>query len=351
MTRSGRALVLAATLNAILACTAHAQTIIVRSAPPGSTIELTVNTETVGTATADSAGDARIVANMFATPGKTETDAYLYVDFCKDNRRVVIVERSGQAAPPPQGCDRRQILGLFLVRRISTLVVNAAGPNPTVLLRQGSVSLSPKRVWEPSPAGLHVFGGGGITQIRDAVTLACGNVSNCSGDESPLGYTVGATYWFTRYLAAEGSYTKPGDITVQGSGDSFTFNSFLDSEIYAMSGKVGLPARRFRVYGQVGANYHRSSSGTSETVQDVTVTNDDGTETVIPGGVQTFNLKMSGWGWQFAGGSEFWLLPRVAVYGEIGWTWIKGEAEDDADGEIDDRYTTIIGGIRLRLWR
>ena len=83
----------------------------------------------------------------------------------------------------------------------------------------------------------------------------------------------------------------------------------------------------------------------------MTITNDDGTETVIPGGVQTFNLKNSGWGWQFAGGSEFWLLPRVAVYGEIGWTWIKGEAEDDADGEIDDRVTTMIGGIRLRLWR
>src|SRR5688572_3380357 len=230
MTRSGRVLTLAATLNAILACTAHAQTVIVRRAPPGSTIELVVNTETVGSTTADASGDARLTTNMFAAPGKSETDAFLFVDFCTDNRRIVIVERSGQPVQPPAGCDRRQILGVYLVRRISTLVVNAAGPNPTVLLRQGSVSLTPKRVWEPSPAGLHVFGGGGLMQIRDAVGLACGNVSNCSGDESDIGYTVGVTYWFTRYLAAEGSYTKPGDITVQGSGDAFTFNSFLDSE-------------------------------------------------------------------------------------------------------------------------
>jgi Outer membrane protein beta-barrel domain len=350
MTRSGRVLTLAATLNAILACTAHAQTVIVRRAPPGSTIELVVNTETVGSTTADASGDARLTTNMFAAPGKSETDAFLFVDFCTDNRRIVIVERSGQPAQPPAGCDRRQILGVYLVRKISTLVVNAAGPNPTVLLRQGSVSLRPSRVWTPSPAGLHVFGGGGLMQIRDAVGLACGNVSNCSGDDSAIGYTVGATYWFSRYLAAEGSFTKPAEVTIEGSGDDFRFTSFQDSEIYAMSGKVGFPTRRLRFYGQAGANYHRSTSGTSETLDDITVTNDDGTETVIEGGVQTFNLKTSGWSWQFGGGAEFWILPRVAAYGEVGWTWIKGEAEDDGDGATDDRYRSFVGGIRLRLW-
>ena len=351
MTTSGRALALAATLNAILAGTAGAQTVIVRSAPPGSTIDVVVNTETAGSETANEAGDARLVLNMFTTAGKTETDVYLFVDFCKDNRRVVIAERTGQTTPPAAGCDRRQILGVFLVKRITTLVVNAAGPNPTVLLRQGAVSLTPKRVWQPAPAGLHVFGGAGLMQIRDAVALACGNVGNCSGDKSGVGYTGGVTYWFSRYLGAEFGFTKPAEITIQGSGDSFTFTGFMDPEIYALSGKVGFPARRFRLYGQVGANYHRSSQGTSETVQDVTVTNDDGTETVIPGGVQTFNLKASGWGWQFGGGTEFWLMPRLAVYGEVGWTWIIGDAEEEAIGKIDDRYTSIIGGIRLRLGR
>jgi hypothetical protein len=352
MTRSGRALALAALFNAILACTAHAQTVIVRSAPPGAPIEVLVNTEAAGSATADASGDARVTLNMFAAAGKSETDAYLFVDFCQDNRRrVLIVERSGQSPPPVPGCDRRQILGVYLVRRITTLVVNTAGPNPTVLLRQGAVSLTPKRVWQPAPAGLHVFGGAGLMQIRDAVALACGNVANCTGDESDVGYTGGVTYWFSRYLAAEFSFTKPAEIAVQGSADDFTFTSFMDSEIYAVSGKVGFPARRFRPYGVVGANYHRTSQGTSETVEDVTVTNDDGTETVIPGGVQTFNLKASGWGWQFGGGSEFWLMPRLAVYGEVGWTWIIGDAEDEAIGKIDDRYTSIIGGLRLRLGR
>ena len=352
MTRSGRALALAALFTTILAGTAHAQTVIVRSAPAGAPIDLLVNTETAGSTTANASGDARLTLNMFAAAGKSETDAYLFVDFCKDDRRrVLIVERSGQAPAAVPGCDRRQILGVYLVRRITTLVVNVAGPNPTVLLRQGAVSLTPKRVWQPAPAGFHVFGGGGLMQIRDAVAFACGNVGNCSGDESGVGYTAGVTYWFSRYLGAEFSYTKPAEITIQGSGDAFTFTGFMDPEIYALSGKVGFPARRFRLYGQVGANYHRSSQGTSETVEDITVTNEDGTETVIPGGVQTFNLKASGWGWQFGGGTELWLMPRLAVYGEVGWTWIIGDAEDDAIGKIDDRYTSIIGGIRLRLGR
>jgi hypothetical protein len=352
MTRSGRALALAALFNAILACTAHAQTVIVRSAPPGAPIEVLVNTEAAGSATADASGDARVTLDMFAAAGKSETDAYLFVDFCQDNRRrVMIVERSGQSPPAVPGCDRRQILGVYLVRRITTLVINAAGPNPTVLLRQGAVSLTPKRVWQPAPAGLHVFGGAGLITVRDAVLLACGNVSNCSGDKSDVGYTGGVTYWFSRYIAAEGSYIKPAEITIQGSADDFTFTSFLDSEIYTMAGKVGFPARRFRFYGQVGANYHRSSSGTSETVEDVTITNEDGTETIIEGGVQTFNVKMSGWGWQFGGGAEFWLMPRLAVYGEVGSLWIKGEAEDAAEASIDDRFTTLIGGVRLRLGR
>jgi hypothetical protein len=352
MTRSGRALVLAALFNAILAGAAHAQTVIVRSAPPAAPIEVLVNTEAAGSATADASGDARVTLNMFAAAGKSETDAYLFVDFCQDNRRrVLIVERSGQPPAPVPGCDRRQILGVYLVRRITTLVVNAAGPNPTVLLRQGAVSLTPKRVWQPAPAGLHVFGGAGLMQIRDAVALACGNVSNCTGDESDVGYTGGVTYWFSRYLAAEFSFTKPAEIAIQGSTDAFTFTSFMDSEIYALSGKVGFPARRFRPYGFVGANYHRTSQGTSETVDDVTVTNDDGTETVIPGGVQTFNLEAAGWGWQFGGGTEFWLMPRLAVYGEVGWTWIIGDAEEEAIGKIDDRYTSIVAGVRLRLGR
>ena len=95
-----------------------------------------------------------------------------------------------------------------------------------------------------------------------------------------------------RYLAAEGSFTKPAEVTIEGSADTFRFTSFQDSEIYAIAGKVGFPTRRLRFYGQVGTNYHRSTSGTSETVDDVTVTHEDGTETVVEGGVQTFNLRI-----------------------------------------------------------
>ncbi len=351
MTRHWRPLIVAATLNAIVAGTAHAQTVIVRGAPPGSTIELAINTETVGSAAADAAGDARLTADMFSAPGKTQTDAYLFVDVCKESRRVLIVERAVQPPAPAPGCDRRQILGLFLVRRVTTLVVNAAGPNPTVLLRQGPVSLTPEKAWTPSPAGLILFGGGGLTEVRDAVRLACGNVSDCAGDPSGWGFAAGATYWVTRYLGAEFSFIKPSEFTVEGNGGTFRFTSFLDPQIFTLSGKVGIPVGRMRFFGQAGTNYHRATSGTNQTIEDVTIVAEDGSEIVVEGGTQTFSLETAGWGWQFGGGGELWLASRIAIYGEVGWTWLKGSAVGDAEGEIDERVTTAIVGLRVRVGR
>jgi hypothetical protein len=341
----------AAALSAVIAGTANAQTVVVRGVPPGSTIELVVNTETAGSATADAAGDARLTANMFAAPGTSERDAYLYVDTCKDRQRILIVERAVQPMPSEAGCERRQILGLFLVRRVTTLVVNAAGPNPTVLLRQGPVSLTPETAWTPSPAGLIVFGGGGLTEVRSAVRLACGTVSDCGGDPSGWGFAAGAAYWFTRYLGAEFTFVKPSEWTVEGNGGAFRFNSFFDPQIFNISGIVGIPVRRMRFYGKAGTNYHRATSGTNQTIEDVTIVGEDESETVIEGGTQTFSLETAGWGWQFGGGAEFWAAPRIAIYGDIGWTWLKGTALDDADGELDERVLSAMVGLRLRLGR
>lgn len=351
MTTRWRQLFLAAALNAIIAGSASGQTAIVRGLPPGTPIELAVNTDIVGTATADAAGDARVTTNMFTTPGRTETDAYLYLDICKESRRVLIVERAAQPAPPQPGCDRRQILGLFLVRRVTTVVVDASGPNPTVRVRQGSVSLTPGRPWTPGPTGLMIFGSGGLTEIRDATRLACGAVSPCTTDPSGVGFTGGVNYWFTRYLGAEASFVKTTEFTVQGDGGTFRFDTFFDAQIVNISGKIGFPVGRMRFYGKGGTNYHRATSGTNQTIDDVTIVAEDGTETVIEGGTQTFSVETAGWGWQFGGGAELWFGPRVALYGDIGWTFLKGKSLDDDEGEIDDRVTTAMIGVRLRVGR
>ena len=327
---------------------AMAQTVIVRSAPPGSTVEVVLNAAPLTSATVDAAGDARLAFNLTTAAGKTETDVSIYVDVCDKVRRVVFVERGMQ--PPPQGadCERRQIVGLFIVRRVSTLVVNVGGPNPTVLLRQGSVDLSPPRAWSSAPTGLIVFGGAGLATFRDAVAIACGNVTPCDGDETRFTYTGGAAYWITRFLAVEGSYVKAANVTVTGSGNTFRFDSFLEPHLATVSGKVGLPLGPVRLYGQVGANYHRATFGTTQTVDDVTVTI-DGVEQTIEGATQTFEQKTAGWGWQLGGGAEAWVAARLAIYAEAARFVIKGSARDDSEGSIDERVTAYLFGARIRI--
>ena len=129
-------------------------------------------------------------------------------------RRVVIVERDRLPPAPEAGCTRRQISGVFWVRPVNTIVIDAGGANPTLLLIKGSYSLDPDKPDRPRTAslgGLVVFGGGGFGAFRDVRALACGNVTPCGGHDSGLGYTAGATYWFGRFVGAEGQLPEAGE--------------------------------------------------------------------------------------------------------------------------------------------
>src|SRR5688500_1386088 len=233
---------------------ASAQTLIVRHAPIGSTVELMVNSTKAGTAQADAAGDVRIPINLPAHISKSEIDARVYVDVCDSLRRVLVVERN--TAPPPSetDCARQEITGIFEVRRVSTLVVNAAGPVATLLLRQGPYSLRPPTAWRLAPKGLVVFGGGGFAKYPSALEFGCEGVTTCAGDDSGAAYTGGAEYWFTRYIAAEGGYFKPPELTVTGSGTGYRFNSSLDPHVVTIAGKVGVPIGPVRLYAKAGVN-------------------------------------------------------------------------------------------------
>lgn len=351
MTNPCRPLALAAAIEMIVGVgVATAQTVIVRNAPPGSTIELVLNAATIGSAPADRAGDATLAVNVSANAGKTETDAHIYVDVCGNMRRVLLVEQGMQPPPRAGGCDRTEIAGLFLVRQVTTLVVDVGGSTPTMWLRQGPAPPEwlirgpgrdrPARVWSALPTGLVLFGGGGLVKFRDAIFLACGNVTECGGDDFPLGYTAGAAYWFSPFLAAEASYMT-AKLAVNGRGDNFRFNSFLDTDVLTVVGKGGVPLGPVRLYGQAGANYHRATSGTTQTLENVTGTT----------GAQTFELRTAGWGWLFGGGAEAWVAPSFAIYGEVGRAALKGAARDNGEGAIDDRLTVILLGARVRIGR
>jgi hypothetical protein len=195
-----------------------------------------------------------------------------------------------------------------------------------------------------------LFGGGGFAMFGDTVALACGNVEECNGKDSRGALAAGVAYWFTRYLAAEAGYVKPGEVTVDGSAENFRFTSVLDAELATVGGKIGVPRGPVRLFGQIGANYHRATFGTTQTNEDVTRTIDDVTQT-IPGGTQTFDLRTAGWGWQFGGGLEVWVTRAFALSAEGGRATLKGTARDGADGALDESLTFFLFGARLRLGR
>lgn len=334
-----RLLTLAAALNLIVCVgAATAQTVIVRNAPPDSSVEVVLNDEAVGSAKTNEKGDALVPVGLSERLMKTATDAQIFVDVCPTVRRVLIVERAAQVPLQDAGCTRRDMGGIFVVRQVSSLVVDVGGASPTLMLRQGKVSLDPPRVWKPAPTGLVLFGGGAFNKFGDVTTVACGNVSTCSGDQAGLGYTFGAAYWVLPFLAAEGTYIKPPDATATGTLDNATFNSVFEAQILTIVGKAGIPLGPLRPFGQVGASYHQSKFRTTQTM----------TGAVEPNTL-SYELRTDGWGWVFGGGMEVWLSSVFGFYGEFGTASIKGTAKDDEEGVVDDRATYVLFGGRVRL--
>jgi len=339
MMATRRLLAIAAALNlTVCVGAATAQTVIVRNAPPESTVEVVLNDTPVGTAKANEKGDALVSVGMSERLMKTETDAQILVDTCPTLRRVLVIERAVQVPVQDVGCTRRDMGGMFLIKPVSSIVIDVGGPSPTLLLRQDKVSLDPPRVWKPSPTGVVIFGGWGFTKFGDVVPTACGNLSTCSGDQSTTGYTFGAAYWITPWLAGEGAYIKPGNPTAGATADTFKFDSEFDAQVLTVQGKVGLPKGPIRPYGQVGASYHQAKFRTNQTM----------TSQASPNTL-SYELRTSGWGLAFGGGMEVWFSSIFGIYGEFGSVAVKGPAKDDAEGSVDDRLTSFLFGARVRL--
>jgi hypothetical protein len=338
---------------------AAAQTVIVRNAPAGAAVEVMFDAARVATGKADALGDASVPVRLQATSGTSEVDVRVYVDFCGTLRRVGLVERVSLPPTPADGCERKDIPGLFVLKSNTTLLVDTAAQRTTVWVRQGPVPKEwmlkegemperPAGVRRPSPRGLVIFGGGGLTMFRDGLTADCGNVQDCAPKNSGLSYTAGAAVWITRYLAIEGSYIKPKTLKVTGSGTLYTFNSSLETQFVTGAAKIGVPIGPVRFYGIAGIDYHRALRTTTQVNQDSSVTVDDVT-TTIPGNTQTFATATSGVGWLFGGGMEGWVTKSFAIYGDITRAKVKGTGLNNTEGAIDDRATFLVAGIRIRL--
>lgn len=330
-----RLLALAAALNIAAAGTAAAQTVLVKGAKPGETVDLVVNDAPAVSGKVGGDGAVTVLGTIpLNSANRPEMDARLYLDACENVRRVLVVDRNQLPPPPEAGCTRTEVSGIYWVRQRSTIVVDVSKPIADVLLRQGQYNPNaPSR--RLAPKGLVAFGGGGVGKFSHVTAIACGDVTNCSGSGYVGAFNLGGTFWITRWLGVEGSYLRPSVVTTEGSGSTFTFKHEFDSNMVNFVGKLGIPVGPVRIYGQGGTTFHEATDRMVET---------------IGGESQTVETSTDGWSYTFGGGIEAWISDRLALYGEAGRTKVKGEERKSGVIKIDDNLMHYMFGVRFRIF-
>ncbi len=344
-------LALAAALGIIMTCApAAAQTVIVRSAPQGATIEARVN-ELVKSATADASGDATIPVPLPA--GTLELRVRGFVDACGATIRVYLTD-SGISPPFEAGCNRTDVVGLFIMRSTTTFVIDMYESRASLHLTQGNVPRSwlDRNYRSPfdtvAPQGLVVFAGTGGVFLNHFAEGLCASATTCAASGTALGASGGIAYWFNRFVGAQITFAQGSDLDGTGTGSGHHFENAMESKVMTITGNASTVVQRSRVYAMGGLNYHQATFTTIQTVDDRSVSV-DGAIVTIPGGTQTLEHKTAGWNWMFGGGLEVWLTKWLGFYGEFQTNRLHANDIGTEQNGIDDQQFLIMGGVRLHL--
>jgi len=215
-----------------------------------------------------------------------------------------------------------------------------------------NAQLEPERgpAWD-MPVGLIVFGGAGAGKFVWTDLVACGTGTDvCTPGDWALTFRTGADLWINRFLAVSGSYLKPLEMKTTGSGTGYRFTTTLAPDVATIGGKGGFPIGRVRIFAESGGTYQRSNLQTTQSVNPITMTNDEGEAVVVsPGGTQVFNMQTSGWSWYVDAGVEVWLSPKWGVYGEAGRVGLHGTPRAGGEGGLEETVIYFVGGVRVRL--
>lgn len=352
----GRVLVASLLHVMVVPGVAASQSILVTRVSPGTTVELVVNRASVGTATAGAERMVRLVLPLAAQVGKPEIAARLFVDTCPKAIRIVVAERGAQELPAGE-CTRREVVGVYLVREVTTLLVSLSDPVPTVRIRQGPAppawlvseaqggTIIPRAV--RAPAGLLLGGGGHLAAFRNFGSTHCGDVSDCTAKGTRPAYAAVLSVWPWRFLGASAAYIRPSRFAADGSGGTYRFTARLDAHLLAITATVGAPVGRARLFGQGGAVYHRARATISQTIDSVIQPADPATP--IEAGTELFQTDTAGWGWIVGGGLELWLSPRVALLAGLDRAAVRGDAVDGSEAKLAEGVILVTVGLRLRL--
>lgn len=350
-----RAVALSATVGAGIAT---AQTVVVRDAQPGAPVEVQVNGGTPLTATADRLGDATI--KLASPAGAQETEVRMVIEKCPDRVRVLIVG-PGITAEAAANCNRTEIPWLFVMRPVTSFVVDLAGTAPAVHLRQGPVpaewllrgaaaqAAQSGPTVEP-PVGFLVAGHVGLSNHSKMPDVACGSVTSCTGSTAKGSFGATAAYWFTPVLGVRAGYFKPGSFSAEGEGSNYSFDSSLKTQLATVEGVVGAAVGQARIYGFGGVHRHKATFVQNETIESSTITIDN-VPTTFEGGSFSSTLETNGWGWQAGGGLEWWFTRHVSVFGEGQYLRLRGQDVNGTDARVEENLMTIATGIRIYIGR
>ena len=329
---------------------ASAQTVVLRHAVPGSTLEL------VGAAKADAGGTATVTTKSI----EGQMDGNIWLETCDDDHRVILAKPG--AAIPTTGCRRAQIGGLYLLQRVTSLVIDTSTTS-SLLIRQGP----PYNTWltdarpqvakaasEPDTrtggassattnssaasaplfplSGPTVFGGAGLGKTLHFGEQACGSVT-CEWDE-PIQYGGGVAWWFNDFFGAEGRYGYLGKLKVTANETGYQFSTTRESGFLSVAGRAGFRKGRFRPFGRAGMSLGRATVTTIETIGENT---------------ETLAMRARGWAPVYGGGVEVWLSPRLGVFADAQRLGLKGKDERDSGIELNDTLLTAQAGLTLRL--
>jgi hypothetical protein len=320
--------------------------------------DFVLNGAVAATGTSNGEGIATLAAGAGRLDAGQSNDALVWVDTCGTmSYRVLVMGRAVQPPAAEAGCRRNQVPGLFLLQSNTSIVVDVSASSPALRIRQGEV---PDAWLRPpvqdaggprvsiAPSGLILSGGVGRASFGEFSTQACGDVTGCNVSDSSLSYTGSVSYWFSQYVGAEASYFRPGPVTADGSGTRYRFDSELDGGLFSFVGKGAVPIGRVRLYGMGGADYHRATFTTSQTIDAATVTI-DGVAQSIPGGTPRYQWRTEGWGLVVGGGGEVWLNGSFGLYGEFSRLGLEGDDVGGSEAAADDVITSIVVGARVRI--
>jgi hypothetical protein len=358
MKSSRRPLLVAAVLCAVLpGAAAEAQTVIARHVPEGATVQANIAGSPAVAATIDPEGNA--VVSLDTLDRRTEVSERIYVFVCDTRRQIVLADRGAPVPSLGPGCTVRELPGVFVIRRNTTLVIDLEETPPTVRIAQGPAprfwlkDIEPGEGPLPREALYHlgVFAGGGFSIYRGVADATCGDASACRARDTTTGTTIGISAWLSPWIGAEVSYAKDAKLTASGlPSSSSTFTSVTDPEVFMVAGKVGLTIDRVGLYARGGANFHRATTLETDVLPNITRTV-NGITVIFPGGTLATGYRTEGWGWLTGGGLDVRATDRIGVYLDGRVAKVAGSARDGSPVVRDTLTVSFQMGLRYSLVR